>query len=150
MTTFKSFRILIASAQSAETWHTASGCSCAPVFRITSLYSFVCASYTSSKIKSAICSIALKIADSRFQTSIDDISASTGPSDPSFGDVFRAVLVYMCFKFRVNRPTRSLAVRRGFEPCRRLETGYRASSFNCDISASSAATELGFREDIPV
>ena len=93
---------------------------------------------------------ALKTKGFELFTSIEHISASTGPSDPSFGDVIRLVLVYVQFKFQVIRTTRSLAIARGFEPCRRLETGYRASSFDCDISASSAATELGFREDIPV
>ena len=98
---------------------------------------------------SAIFPDACEIVGSRFYTSINDISASTGPSDPSFGDVICAVPVYVHLKFHVDWSQRSLGVRRGFEPCRRWKTEYKVLPFDRHISASSGATELRLREDIP-
>ena len=101
-------------------------------------------------LHSAILPSAKEIACSRFTTSIVNISASTGPSDPSFGDVTRVVFVHVQFKFHAIRTTRSLVVDRGFDPCQYSKTEYKVSCFDCNISASRAARELRFGEDIPV
>ena len=150
MTNFKTFRILNGCSDCAKTWHTFSTCPGASPHRISSSSYTPVGSSDRANIISAIREFSVQSAHSRPTTSNSDISACSDRSEPSFGHVVPPVVVSLCFEFEVNRPRRSAAVRRGFEPCRVSRTEYSTPTSVSYCSAHSAARKLKFGEDVPV
>ena len=107
-------------------------------------------SFIFKSLENAISALASESARFEASTLTRHISASTGPSAPSFRDVIPVLVLYVQSKFHPIRPTRSPEIARGFASCQCLDSVYKASSSVGDFSAHSAARELGFEEDVPV
>ena len=114
MTNFKSIRIGNVSIYCAEIWHTARGCSCAPVYEVAARCLLAFGFYKQLLAEFAILPPSSGFAIFDTSTSNRDISASRHRRESSFGHVLRPVVLYTSTKNHPDRSNRSSTVVRGF------------------------------------
>ena len=121
LTNYKSIRILNASINCAEIWHTARGCSRAPVCGVSARCSLAFGIDKQLIVEFAIWPSSSGNSVFVVLTSIDDISASRHRRKSSFGHTLRLVFLYTSTEFHPSRSNRSSFVVRGFAASRRLK-----------------------------